>query len=282
MHHCTTGQLSCADECVDVQTSTTHCGSCNAACSTGQTCEAGSCQPVCSTGLTDCGGTCVDLTSSPKHCGACNTACTGDEVCSESQCSTDCSGDLTNCSGSCVDLNSSSTHCGQCGTSCNTTTETCTNGACVCLDDFTECDDSCVNLQTDESHCGSCDNACAAGESCDGGTCLSAPTCDASWANCTEASFDATDKTGETGTINIDLVPFQLYSPPCLKLKVGQTVTIGATSSHPFKKQCAEDSVMDAQNGQTSNVTFTLETPGYYNYRCQAHATMKGNIKVIP
>jgi plastocyanin len=72
------------------------------------------------------------------------------------------------------------------------------------------------------------------------------------------------------------------YAPKCLLLKVGQTVSVGATSGHPFKKQCAEDSVMDSQDGETSRVTFTLTTPGYYNYRCKFHSGMKGNIKVIP
>ena len=108
------------------------------------------------------------------------------------------------------------------------------------------------------------------------------PNCDSSWAGCTENEFAANDFTAVTGDIFIAMVPMQNYDPPCLTVAVGQTVSVQATGGHPFQRVCAEDSVMDSQNLSTSDVTFTFTTPGYYNYECQFHSSMKGNIKVIP
>jgi hypothetical protein len=40
---CAAGQNSCGSECVDLKTSTDHCGRCDNACQSGQTCSAGKC-----------------------------------------------------------------------------------------------------------------------------------------------------------------------------------------------------------------------------------------------
>ena len=111
---------------------------------------------------------------------------------------------------------------------------------------------------------------------------LAGATCDAAFAGCTEADFASNDFTNETGTVVINMVGMQPYSPKCITLQVGQTVSIGATSAHPFAKVCAEDSVMDSQNGSDTAVEFTFTTAGYYNYQCGVHASMTGNIKVLP
>jgi plastocyanin len=58
-------------------------------------------------------------------------------------------------------------------------------------------------------------------------------------------------------------------------------VTIEAATSHPFMSICAEDDVFDAVDGQTTEVSVTFATPGYYNYRCQFHPMMVGNIQVV-
>ena len=113
---------------------------------------------------------------------------------------------------------------------------------------------------------------------------LANAVCDAAYAGCTESDFDNNDFRTSTGPISINMVGMQPYSPKCLTVKVGQTVQIGATGGHPFQKDCAEDSVMDSQDGSTSQVTFTFSTPGYYNYRCAvpSHNSMVGNIRVLP
>ena len=113
---------------------------------------------------------------------------------------------------------------------------------------------------------------------------LANAVCAATYASCSESDFDANDFRNNTGTVTINMVSMQPYSPKCLTVKVGQTVEIGATGGHPFQKDCAEDSVMDSQDGNTSQVSFTFATPGYYNYRCgiPSHNSMVGNIRVLP
>ena len=39
--------------------------------------------------------------------------------------------------------------------------------------------------------------------------------------------------------------------------------------------------MMDTQDGETEMVTFTMSTPGYYNYECLFHPAMVGNIQVV-
>jgi len=155
---------------------------------------------------------------------------------------------------------------------CKSGTQTCTAGTL----------DACTGQETPSVE------ACGDGvdNDCDGDTdegCSSGgPTCAATYAGCTQANFDANDKTNETGVIEVEIVnSSKPYSPKCIKVKVGQTVQIEATGSHPFKKVCAEDDVMDSQNGDKSNVSFTFATAGYYNYRCKSHSSMKGNIQVV-
>ena len=113
---------------------------------------------------------------------------------------------------------------------------------------------------------------------------LANAVCDAAYAGCTQRDFDANDFRNSTDTVTINMVGLQPYNPKCLTVKVGQTVEIGATGGHPFQKDCAEDSVMDSQDGSTSQVSFTFTTPGYYNYRCAvtSHNSMVGNIRVLP
>jgi plastocyanin len=173
--------------------------------------------------------------------------------------------------------------CGTCGDG-----ETCTDGMCVadCVP-ATDCgaemacgmmDDGCGGML----ECG----ACGDGETCNAGVCeadVPEPMCDATFAGCTELDFDAGDMTAQDGPISVAMTAFGPYSPKCLRVQVGQTVTIQAMESHPFEKVCAEDGVMDEQDGSESTVEFTFATPGYYNYRCLKHpGSMMGNIQVIP
>jgi hypothetical protein len=63
----------CSGACVDVQSDTHHCGTCDVACSPGTRCEKGSCVETCAD--TECNGACVDLLHDPLNCGSCGAAC---------------------------------------------------------------------------------------------------------------------------------------------------------------------------------------------------------------
>ena len=277
---CSSGETDCDGTCLDLQTSASACGDCTTVCDADEACSAGECVAQCAPELRDCSGSCVDLMTNASHCGECDDFCVGNHVCVDGSCG--CAGALTSCGDDCVDLTSSSSHCGQCDDICPGNL-TCVESVCGCFGGTTDCSGVCVNTMEDEANCGGCGRPCQGGDECVAGTCSTpTPTCSATWAGCTEADFAAADHSADTGTVSVEMISMQPYSPKCLLLKVGQTVSVAASGGHPFKKQCAEDSVMDSQNGSTSRVTFTLSTPGYYNYRCKFHSSMKGNIKVIP
>ncbi len=127
---CPSGQVACEGACVDPQTSPIHCGAsgtCTGAqagvtCTSGQTCQAGTC--ACPTaGQLVCGGACVDPQTSPTYCGASGT-CTGAEAgvtcapgqtCQGGTCACPTAGQLV-CGGACVDPQTSLTYCGASGT----------------------------------------------------------------------------------------------------------------------------------------------------------------------
>ena len=166
--------------------------------------------------------------------------------------------------------------------------ETCTDGECVvdCVP-ASECSDG-MNCGAMADGCGGmleC-GSCGDDETCNAGTCeanVSAPQCDATFAGCTEDDFAAGDMTAQDGPVAVNMVAFAPYSPKCLRVQVGQTVTIQAMESHPFEMVCAEDDVMDTQDGSMIPVEFVFATPGYYNYRCLKHpGSMMGNIQVVP
>jgi hypothetical protein len=76
------------DEDFDLANDTAHCGACDRACASAQSC---------------CAGHCTDLGSDVSHCGTCAGACSAGDTC---------------CAGSCIDLQSSNGNCGACGTDC--------------------------------------------------------------------------------------------------------------------------------------------------------------------
>jgi hypothetical protein len=67
-------------------TSTSHCGACGRACSSGQTCVSGTCVTPCPTGQTLCGGSCVDLQTNGSNCGSCGRVCTSGQSCIAGTC----------------------------------------------------------------------------------------------------------------------------------------------------------------------------------------------------
>jgi len=97
---CPSGSTSCGGSCVDTQTSSSNCGSCNYACPTGSTCQGGTC--VCGTGLTACSldpyspvsktspknFICANLQTDESNCGACGKICGSGQSCTKGTCST--------------------------------------------------------------------------------------------------------------------------------------------------------------------------------------------------
>ncbi len=76
----------CAGGCVDLQTSTANCGTCNRACAAGETCRAGVCGNYCPAGQTSCGGACRDVSADIANCGACGRTCMGGQWCAAGVC----------------------------------------------------------------------------------------------------------------------------------------------------------------------------------------------------
>ncbi len=74
------------NECIDLQTDSSHCGACGSICASGQICSGGECQG-CADGLTACDSGCVDLSTSNSHCGTCGNSCGAGKECVEGQCS---------------------------------------------------------------------------------------------------------------------------------------------------------------------------------------------------
>src|SRR5258708_15808043 len=139
---CSPPLLMCGTDCLDLQSSPTHCGACDIACSSDKICSQGSC--VCAADQVLCGMTCVDTLKDKANCGACGIKCADTWVCSQGICAPNCSDTLANCSGSCVDLQSDRANCGTCGFVCSSAME-CASGACSCTDGLTNCGGQCLN-----------------------------------------------------------------------------------------------------------------------------------------
>src|SRR2546427_1839194 len=70
---CPEGQVTCGDQCADLTSDPSACGSCDIKCPEGGQCNSGQCE--CGPGLTTCGNACVDLANDPDNCGECGHAC---------------------------------------------------------------------------------------------------------------------------------------------------------------------------------------------------------------
>jgi len=123
--NCSAPQVACNGVCADL-TSTAHCGKCEQACVSGQTCSAGAC--VCPGAQTACNGACVDTQTSVEHCGGCSKPCATGAACNAGACG--CAAGQELCNGVCVDLKQSDANCGACGHAC-TAGQACGSGACA-------------------------------------------------------------------------------------------------------------------------------------------------------
>ena len=200
---------------VDLNTSLSHCGSCNAACSTNHIapdCAAGSCQGgVCAAGFGDCNsnkrtdGCEQDTAGSAANCGGCDLACSTNHVnpaCANSSCQPGvCTPGFADCNnnkrtdGCEINITNDNANCAVCGRVCSTNNVTpqCTAGQCqgACNPGFDNCNanlqtDGCeTNLNTSVQHCGQCGHTCSSANatpSCSGGLCTG--TCNSGFADC--------------------------------------------------------------------------------------------------
>ena len=244
---CDTGgeSATCDDDCTAV------------ACGDGNLNEAAG--EVCDDGATDA-------------CGECNADCTGpgtepcegDEPEPEAVCGNGAVEDGEVCDDGYTDA------CGTCNADCSGVGEGAACGDGEVCPQLEACDDGSTDA------CGECNTDCtAAGE----GECPPDPTCSATWAECAESDYE--DMTAQDGPIAIQVNPFSSYTPKCVTVQVGQSVSIGVTSTHPLMAECSEPG-QGAFTTDGSSSTLTLTVPGYYNYQCGNHGNMLGNIKVIP
>src|SRR3954452_2966885 len=150
---CPPHKTNCGGHCVDLHTSSAHCGTCSTKCKPGEVCVGGKCQLHCATGQANCGGTCVSLGSDPANCGACGNACAPGQVCSSGQCTTVCDSGLTACAGACVALASDPAHCCACGSACAGGSH-CANGTCVADVAAATCSDGVQNGEETDVDCG--------------------------------------------------------------------------------------------------------------------------------
>jgi hypothetical protein len=202
---CPPAYTPCGGVCVDLRTDDAHCGTCERACGTDQTCTNGEClcdfqccteedctswaNETCVQGVCVCeANTCASL---QVACGRWNDGCGRDdldcgacgvrEFCNEGSCK--CEAGTAPCGiGDACLLDD--------GGTCTSNTECC-SGACVagiciqpgescddpvdCTEGNTCCDGSCTDTSTNPQHCGSCGYACASTtEICSNGECLCA------------------------------------------------------------------------------------------------------------
>ncbi len=187
---CAAPLRDCSGACVDVMTSTEHCGVCGESCASGATCTLGQCS--CPAGLQACDAACVDPMTSSEHCGSCGNACSDGEVCTGGTCA--CAEGFESCADGCVDTQSSDDNCGACGSACGLG-EVCVAGECNCAPESALCDGQCTDVQVDADNCGACGNPCGEGQACADGACV----CEAGLTACGEACVDTTSSAAHCG-----------------------------------------------------------------------------------
>lgn len=84
--NCPAGTTECGGGCVDLATSSLHCGACGNGCGFRATCQAGTCQCPDGYGYAMCDQSCVRVVSDPLHCGTCGHACAADSFCVDGTC----------------------------------------------------------------------------------------------------------------------------------------------------------------------------------------------------
>ena len=83
---CAGGTTRCDRACVDLGRDARHCGACDRACASGESCVEGRCARACPEGQRLCGARCVDPANDPSHCGTCENACAAGASCASGVC----------------------------------------------------------------------------------------------------------------------------------------------------------------------------------------------------
>ena len=237
-----------------------------------------------------CGSACVDLSTDPSHCGRCGSGCPAGRPCTSGVCiADDCPGGQF-CAGTCVRTSVDPSNCGGCGQRC-CAGNLCSGGVCVvaCPAGMTSCPGSmstcmgnvCADTRTDPTHCGACATRCAAGETCVDGACrgggfMALAPCNAL------GDYTAGSTIRFGGSVG------NAYSPACLTVRVGDTVTWeGGFSGHPRSpstRGTASNPITHVSSGTSQAVQFTRA--GFFPYFCEFHGDdsgggMAGVVRVI-
>lgn len=224
---------TCGGRCVDLQSDTNHCGSCDRACTTSRAnsvgaCVSGDCVVRCAAGYGDCDGNpangCeLDLRTSVAHCGSCGSACAAranaTAVCVEGACGFTCSAGSADCDGNAtngceVTLATNVANCGACGRVCSVANATaaCVGGVCAvgaCASGFGDCDRMAANgcergLTTDAANCGACGRTCGpanATGACVAGACR-VGTCATGFGDCDGNAANGCERDLRSDTAN--------------------------------------------------------------------------------
>ncbi len=146
----------CGTECVNLQTDSFHCGTCDTFCPDGL-CLAGSCRGCSGETPNRCGTACTDFFSDAGNCGGCGIGCTGGDVCVRGVCQHG-----ANCGGGNTNTNIDPQNCGTCGHVCST--GPCAQGNCQmlhCPAAYNKvCNGVCIDPYNDSNNCGTCGHVC--------------------------------------------------------------------------------------------------------------------------
>lgn len=233
---------ACGSSCVDLQTSTSHCGRCGSACALDESCTEGRCVQggntscsycgpgvPCRNGVCDCQGRgalcsdffCVDLQQGVTSCGACFSPCLNSgERCIAGVCA--CAAGEQLCDGACTSVLTDPANCGGCGTTCPAA-QFCEAGRCVasCSQPQSCAGARCFEIATDSEHCGASCARCPQGAACQAGVC----TCPSETIACGNACLDLTRDSSNCGACG-------------LSCEVGEACVGGACACQPGLVRC--------------------------------------------
>jgi plastocyanin len=109
---------------------------------------------------------------------------------------------------------------------------------------------------------------------------------------CTQASIEANDLTapGDARIIAFTTRVVNPYATPCMKIKVGQSVTWSSADgggaaflSHPLIPYGGNADTPITRNDEGDSKTFTFATAGLFGFACEMHTVdMQGAILVVP